>query len=320
MLPESSSVVFRPDLAAVAQEYNTRQAAARFIAGRAAPIFKSPNCSAAYPIFRRSNFKKRVSVNRAADGSYNRIQGIFGKGTYDCDDHGLEYPIDRKRRAQYATLFDAEVAGTTITQFQLLLNWEYRVSTLYANGGHTNHNVTTAWSTSATAVPLTDIQAGMDALKDKCGASQADMGLIVPQADFRELNACAQVRDSIKYNYPGLTPAQLAAAQLATILQIGQVLIADAVVDSKEEGVAETESHLWTAGVCYIAVLARENDPLEIPSAARTILWTGDADEIPVMESYPEERIRSDIIRGRDDTDEVLLGETDLLVYQLTNT
>jgi len=70
----------------------------------------------------------------------------------------------------------------------------------------------------------------------------------------------------------------------------------------------------------YLAVLCDPDDDLEEPSAARTVLWTADSPEIPVVESYREDAIRSDVIRVRDDTDEVLIGATDLFVYKLTNT
>ncbi len=129
-----------------------------------------------------------------------------------------------------------------------------------------------------------------------------------------------QVIDKTLYTNPGVQPALLKAAQVAAMLGIGQVIIAAGAYDSKEEGIAETNTQIWTAGVMYIEVLAKEKDPLEVPSAARTILWTEDAPELPIMESYREDKKRSDIVRSRDDTDEVLIGETDLFVYMLTNT
>jgi len=40
-----------------------------------------------------------------------------------------------------------------------------------------------------------------------------------------------------------------------------------------------------------------------------------------VVESYREDKTRSDIVRVREDSDEILLGDSvDLFCYQLTNT
>jgi hypothetical protein len=310
----------RPDLSAQVNEYAERKAAARFVAPAAAPIFRSPDQNGTYPIMRRSNFKKRTDNARNEGGRYNRIVGEFGQGNFACDEHGLENPVDERRRKRYAQYFDAEKSAANMTWFQNMLNWEYRVSTLFSGGGWTNTNVATAWSTTASGVPLTDLQTGIDALQDNCGVSSFDISLIIPRADYQEMNLTAQIIDKVKYTYPGIQPTSLSAQQIANMLELKRVLVAQSVQDSTEEGVAETNAQIWTAGVMYLAVLCDVDDDLEEPSAARTVLWTGDSPEIPVIESYREEAIRSDVIRVRDDTDEVLIGATDLFVYKLTNT
>ena len=318
--PESTAVTARADIAVQLQEYDTTAAAARFIGRRAAPIFESPVCDGRYPIMNRENFKKRTDNARSADGRYNRIPGQVGEGTFTCEDYGLEGVIDDRKRKRYASLFDAEVAVSRQLYFQTLLNHEYRAALLFSGGGFTNHNVATAWTTVAPAVPLTDIQPGLDAIQDKCGAAPEQCSVIIPRVDFREMLATTQVINKTLYTYPGIQPANLQAAQIAAMLGVKQILVASGVVDSTEEGVAETVAQIWTAAILYICVCADENDSLEEPSAARTILWTEDSPELPVTESYRDDPIRSDIIRVRQDSDEVLIGETDLFCYKLTNT
>lgn len=320
MLPESSSIEFRTDLSELAREFDAEKAAKKFVAMKAAPIYESPVSSAGYPIFDRESFKKPADTKRQMSGAYNRITGTFGKGTFDTEEHGLEYPIDERRRLRYETLFDAEAAANEILRYQLLLAWELRVASMYANAGFTNHNVTTAWSTAATAVPLDDIQTGVETLEDKCGVNGEDISLIIPRADFREFLRTAQVVDKSKYTNPGVQPSLLQATQVAAMLGIKEVLIAKSSYDSKEEGVAESMSQAWAAGVMYLVVLAEEGDSLETMSAARTALWTRRSPELPVVETYPQETIDANIVRMRDDTDEFLQGEADLFAYKLTNT
>lgn len=268
----------------------------------------------------RENFKKRSDTKRQSNGAYNRITGKFGKGTFDCEEHGLEYPIDDAKAAEFAQFFSAEQSAMEILRYQLLLDWEVRASALYSGGGFSNTNVTTAWSTTGSAVPFNDIQTGLEKLEDLNGAGPEDISLVIPRADFRELLLVDQVIDKSKFTNPGIQPAFLNAMQIAAMLGIKEVIIARSSYDSKEEGIAESMTQIWTAGVMYLAVLANENDSLEIPSAARTIIWQADALELPIMESYREEKLRSTIVRSRDHTDEVLQGETDLFVYKLTNT
>lgn len=320
MRPDSSTVIFREGLSAEAREYDDIKAASRFIGRRVAPLAHVAAQSGEYPIMRRANFKKPANLKRADGGAYNRITGEFGKATYSTDEHGLEYPIDDRKRKRYANLFDAEKAATRTLRYQLLMGHEQRVSAMLAAGGFTNTNVATAWSTVASAVPLTDIRTGLDAIADKCGAAQEDMSLIIPRADFREMLATTQINDKIKYSYPGIQPALLTPNQIAAMLQIKQVIVASGVYDSKEEGITESNSQIWAAGVMYIALLCEENDDLDVPAAARTILWDDESPELPIVETYREDKTRSDVVRSRDDTDEVLIGETDLFCYKLTNT
>lgn len=317
---ESSSITFRTDLQVLATEFDARSAASRFIAGRAAPKFRTGVKTGGFPIMNRENFKKPTDTKRGPNGAYNRIIGEFGKGTFDTEEHGLEYPIDDEKRREFERFFSAEQAAMAILRYQLLLDWEIRVAALYSGSGSTNTNVATAWSTVATAVPFNDIQTGVETLEDKSGSGPEDISLIIPRADFREMLQVTQVIDKSKFTNPGIQPAFLPPAAIAAMLGIKEVIVARSSKDTKEEGVAESMSQLWTSGVMYLAVLASEGNSLETPSAARTAIWTADAPDIPIMESYREDKVRADIIRSRDHTDEFLQGETDLFIYQLTNT
>ncbi len=323
MRPENTTAIIRPALSVMANEYDVDKAAKKFIAMIAAPKYDAPAQLGQFPIMNRENFKKRAETARGSGGKFNRIHGEFGNGTYNCEDHGLEYPIDDRKRAQYSNLFDAEVAGTKITRFQMLLNREYRVSQAYANAGLSNTNVAVAWSTVATGVPLTDIETGFEALEDNTGWDRSDMTVIIPRADFKEALLTDQVINKSKYTFrlaDGVQPSQLSAAQFAAMLDCKQVLVPKGTVDSKEEGVTESNSQLWAAGVIYIVILAEEADDLDTPSFMRMVLNVNYTAEAPIVETYRDETCKADIVRMEEDTDELLQGETDLFGYKLTNT
>ena len=322
MRPESTSTILRRDLTETAQEFDAEGAAARFIAPVAAPLVIVPDQAATYPVMNRENFKKVDDTNRGADGAYNRITGEFGTGSYACDEHGLETVLDDRRAARYRTWMSFEQAMTRVLRYRMLMAWERRVAALYAALGLSNHNVTTAWSDKANAVPLSaDFPAAFNALEDACGCGRNELTLIIPRADYAELLETAEVRNRMLYTYPGVQPAQLAAAQLASMLEIRAVKIARSSYDATVEGETESMSQVWAAGVAYVALLAAPNAPMDSPSAARTIIWPGDgATEIPVVETYREEKVRGDVLRVRDDSDEVATAEADLMAYQITNT
>lgn len=320
MRPINSTVVFRPDLNVFAYEYDQQMGEKLFIGLRAAPMFPCAEMSGQYEFATRASFRKRANTNRAPDGAYNRISGEFGQGNFACEDHGLEYRVDERRRKQYGSIFNAEVAGTRILRQQTMMALEGRVASLYSNAGFTNHNVATAWSEVATAAPLDDIITGCEALSTKTGIPRSMMSVIMPRADYQEMIKTKQVNDKLQYTYNGVIPAEIAPGVVAAMLEIKEVIIANASYDSAAEGETESSALFWAAGVIYIAVLAPQNASWDFPSAARTILWTNDSPELPVIESYYEDRTRSTIIRMRDDTDEKITMEADLLVYQLTNT
>ncbi len=321
MQPESTSIVFRRDLQEQVREYDVDAAMSRFIGRQAAPIFKSAISHGRYPLMNRENFKKRTPDSRAPGGAYKRITGKFGQGTFTTEEHGLEEPLDRRDRELYSLMFDIESESVTQLWYQIMLNHEYRVAQLYANAGFTEASPSTIWSTTGSAVPLTDIATGLKTLRDKCGASVNEISLIIPYADFLEMVHTDQVNDKLKYTYRiegGIQPAMIKPQQVADMLGIKSVLVGDSVEDSTEEGVAESISQIWTAGTVYLAVLCAENASLKRPSAARTILWTDYIPEFPLVESYEEPKVNSDVVRVRLDSDEVLIGETDLFVYGLT--
>ena len=322
MRPESTSVTLRRDLTATAQEYDEESAQRKFIAPVAAPIAVVGEQAATYPVMNRENFKKVDDVKRGEDGAYNRIVGEFGSRSYDTEDHGLETPLDDRKAARYRNWISFEQAMTRVLRFRMMMAWERRVAALWSGLGLTNHNVDTAWSDKSNAKALSvDLAAAFNDLEDACGCDRSELTLIIPRADYAELVETDEIRNRIQYTYPGVQPAQLGAAQLASMLQIKQVRIARSSYDSKAEGESESMSQVWSAGVLYVALLAEPQSPLEMPSACRTLIWPGDgAADIPVVETYRDDRVRGDVLRVRDDTDEVATAEADLMAYQITNT
>ncbi len=323
MRPESTDANPRPLLTDIAEEYFVERARAKFIGLRAAPLFESAKRIAQYFVFKRESFKKRVTKQkRAAGGAYNRIVGEFGVKNYSCEDAGLEYPVDDVLREQYKDQFDADAAATDILVTQVLMEHEARVAALYVAASLTNHNVTTAWSTTSSAVPVQDIQSGLNTLNDANGSMASDVSLIIPRADFQELQRVQQIINLVQYIWSAGTmiPVNIPAATVAQALGIKEILVAESNYDSAEEGATESNTQFWSAGVMYLAVLAPSGSSLRIPSQARTILWTDDSPQIPTIESYREEQTRSDIIRARFHAVEVNTGDDDIMAYQLTNT
>ncbi len=331
MRPESATTIVRPELALYLSEFDAEGAAKRFIGRRAAPIYVSDNQTGEYGIVNRESFQKRTDSHRAEGAGYARITGKVSKATYSTEEYGLEETLDDRQAARLRPTFELEQLAIRHLWYQMLLDYEYRVHAAYTGLGLTNTNVSTAWTTTDSAKPINDFQTQFDNLAKSCGAAPSDLSIIIPQADWRELLAVAQVNDKIKYTYPGIQPAELTGAQVANMLGVKEVLIAGAYYDTTEEGYAASLSAIWTSGVIYIGLLSPEGAPLNAESAFRTVVWNegsnGDslASNISTMdyvtvESYRDEVVRGDVIRARWNTDEVAMGDADLFVRKLTNT
>ena len=317
---ESTSVSLRRDLSEGAREFDDLAAQRGFIARYAAPPIGVEEQTGNFPIFNRETFKKPAeSTDRKEDGAYNRIVGEFGTGTYSCEEHGLEYPISDRRRKKYATFLDSDQEANRILRHQILMAWEQRVAALYAAESLTSIAAATAWSTSASAVPIDDIVGAGETLQDACGIPLEFCTLIIPRADYREMIKCASFNDKLKYTYPGIQPGQVKPDVAADILGVKRVLRPSGIYDSKEEGVAESVSQIWGAAVMYLAVLADPDDPMDTPSAARTVVWRDSAAEIPVVEMYREDNRGQDVLRMRDDTDEIFTTDADILCVELSS-
>lgn len=324
MRPESTSAAARPVLTEFAKEYYNEEAMSKFIGLRAAPLFRANKRTGEYPIFNRESFKKRVTnQTRAPGAAYNRITGQFGVQTYACAENGLEYPVDDVFLEQYADLFGAEDAATQIIMQQILMGHEARVAAVYSGAGLSNTNVTTAWST-ITATAINDFEKGFNKLGDACGCRASDLSIVIPRADWQELQKVTEIVNLTKYVWTGSAtgtiPVSVPPQVVAQALGCKEILIGEGSYDAQEEGYAESNTQFWTAGVIYIALLAGQEAGLRMPSQARTMLWTGDSPDFPVIETYREEQTRSDIVRGRFQTNEVVTAATDILAYKLTNT
>jgi len=274
--------------------------------------------TSSYPVMQRENFLKPSTTARGADGSYPRIVGEFDTQNYTCEENGLEYPLDDKKAARYATYFSFERHGARMLRHQILLAQEIRIASLILDAAtFTAADAATAWSTAASATPIADVLDACETIESKTGMPREMFSLICPRTDYRYFVQADDTKAQFQSTYnmsDGVIPALLQRSQIAAMLGIKEVLVAGAGYDTAGEKAAESLSQIWAAGHVMVAVLGNEGDDLEEnPSIARTMLWTEDSADNVVMESYREDKVRATILRARHNTDEVLTAEPDLM-------
>ena len=323
MIPATGTTL-RRDLTQAAVEFAAEDARRYgFIADTVAPIFPVEQKASNYPVITREAFLKEDDDSRAAGGAYNRIEGGFGDGSYACAEQGLEIPLDDSEVSKYATFFNMEEQETRLLVHRTLLNRERRLATLVMNA--TTYTATTtgaAWSAVGTGI-IAAINTAVRDIQSKTGLPRQMMSLIINSQNFWYLNQNTAIKALWSSTYSaneGRQPVMLPTAQIAEILQIGQVLVGGGWKDTAGEGIDQSLAEVWGNTYAAIAVLGSAGAGLKEPAAFRTMLWTQDSPVLPTMERYRDETVRSEILRARATLDEVATAEADLLMYLLDTT
>ncbi len=305
--PASGSSVIRPDLGTVAFEALMDAEKQGFIGLSLLPVFPTAKQSGQYPIIPLEAILKTKDTTRAARSRYNRDDYNFEMGNYSCKDRGHEEPLDDTEREMYAALFDAEEVAVKRAVNRVLRAQEMRIAAMLFNSSNlTVGNVTTEWSTAATATPYDDILAAKEAMRGIGGLLPNKIGM--SWKVFNNLLKTKELKDALRYTSPiemgGFDAQKRAVAQY---FGVSEVLVAAGVKDTSGKGKATVISDLWDDEYVILAATGIESQDLREPCLGRTFLWTEDSPEMTVVESYREEQSRSDIYRVRHNVDEAFV-------------
>lgn len=311
--PTSSTTLQRPDLGELAYEYMIGANARGFVGMEIMPIFEVPDQSADYPIIPVESLIKTKDTKRAPRGTYNRGDWEFETGTYSCEEHGWEEPVDDVEAALYSRYFDAEMVSTEIAVDAILRNHERRVATLLEAVSNTAA-VTTEWSNTS-CTPRADVDTAREAMRSAYGI--LPNALVVSYKVFRNLLRATEITSALQYT----NPIQIGSEE-AQRLVLGQyfgldVLVAAGQRDSAKKGQAATLADLWDDEYAHLIRRSVGGQRLREPVYGRTFLWFQDSPRQVVVESYREEDKRSTIIRARQHVDEAIIFAG--AAYKLSN-
>lgn len=306
--PTSGTTLQRPDLGALAYEYMLDADQRGFIGMDVMPVFDVPEQSADYPIIPIEALLKVPNTKRQKRGAYPRGDWEFETGTYSCEEHGWEEPVDDTEAALYQRYFDAEMVSTEIAVDHILRDHEKRVaaiaqSTSVAVG---SGNVSTEWSTAATATPRDDVKDAKESMRLASGLmpNAGICSLVV----FNNLMNTSEIKDAFKYTSPieiGGMEAQ--KRLLAQYLGLDRILVGGAMEDAAKKGQSYSLSDIWDDEYFSLARVSVGGQRLREPVLGRTFLWTEDSPQVLTTETYREDAIRSNIIRVRQNVDEAVI-------------
>lgn len=309
--PSSALSTLRPDLASF-MEFDAEMDRKGFIGLRVAPVVEvalQADNPGKVPV---EQLLQSADVKRSASGGYNRGSIKFDKWSYATEEYGREEVLTDRLVRQYRHLIDAEVVASKRARDIVLREAEKRYASLLFNtttwtGSSLFTNVSTEWSTAASADPYADVKAARIKVFEQTGLWPN--ALIIDYLVFMNLRACAKIIDRIESSGAGQAtkPADITADLLARTLDLDQVIVARAGKNTADEGQSAAMSQIWDDEYAMVACVATSNDVQE-PCVARTFHWSDDGSDIgAAIEEYYSNETRSKIIRARHDTDEVVM-------------
>lgn len=305
--PTGSLATLRPDLAGGLMQWDIRAEQQGFIGYQCLPVIETAVQSGPFGKIPVAQLLQSRTVTRAPGSAYSRGNFTFGTDTFACQEYGAEEAIDDREAAMYANYFDAELISTFRAYDAVMRAAEIRIAALLQDTAtYADAAASVAWSTAATAVPITDVETGVQNIWAASGVWPN--AICMTRKTFRNLRNVAQIIDRVKYS--GLydpTPAKITPQAIANAFDLEHVLIAGSAKNSATEGQTASLGSLWTDSKVTIFRIAETQD-LREPCVGRAFHWAADGSAIGgTVETYRDETVRGDVVRCRHDVHEKIL-------------
>lgn len=309
--PTSAPSTLRPDLASL-MEFDVAADRQGFIGYKFAPATEVSLQSDNVGKIPLEQLLQNADVTRADSGGYRRSGVKFSTWSYATQEYGREGILSRRLVAKYKHLIDAETVVANRERDVVLREAEKRLAALLFNtstwtGSSLTTSVSTPWSTVATAVPISDV----DAAKVKVfnGTGLWPNAVVMSYPVFMNVRRCATVIDRVQSAGAGQASkaTDITPQTLAQIFDVDYVLVAKCAKNTANENATRSLSQIWSTSYVAVARIATTTDPQE-PCVARTFHWSEDGSQLGgTVEKYYSEETRADIIRVRHDVDEVVM-------------
>ena len=263
-------------------------------------MFETVEQSGDYPKIKVEQFLKVQDTKRAPRAGYPRDDYEFDTGTYSCQDHGYEEPLDDVEARMYRRFFDAEEVAVIRATDKILRAREARVAAAVFDPSviTLTSAVATEWSTLATCTPKADIKTALDGLRS--GRGIMPNAAVMSWKVFQNVLMSAELKSYLQYTSPHLIETEQAQKDmLAKYFGVDRIVVGGAIYDSANKGQAASLTEIWDDEYVLVARLAVRARDLREPCLGRTFLWTGDSPQMLVTEQYREEQSRSNIYRVR---------------------
>jgi hypothetical protein len=280
-----------------------------------------------------------IDVKHAPKTNYQRVEASLSDDSYKCEEAGIEEPMS-------AEDFDvlgqdrAEMLATQRTKGIILRARDAALAgILTGSAGETLFSAqkTRAGSSGITwdhanGIPVTDVADADAALGLRIG--EGPRTLIIGQEVLIKLRKNAQIkasyRDIVGTSKADATYRKLSLEQLALVLSVDRILVGSGRKNTKSKGVAAVKAYIWPSTYALLVRGVINASDLSEPAFGRTMMWDGanigaegEIDEVDALygltvESYRDEKIKADVIRTTEYTDQKIFNLSSAqLIYDL---
>lgn len=247
------------------------------VADKVFPYVPVDNKSDSYFVYPKGNWF-RIQARKRAPGTQSVGSGYdLETATYTCDVNALHKDIDDQIRSNADPVLnmDADAARFVTQQLTLKRDYDFAVTFFALNtwtGSSTGSDIVpgTKWDTSG-GDPIKDIRKEIRAMKKKTGIKPNKM--VYGAAAWDVVLDNPAVIDRIKYGTSSANnPAFTSEQTIAAILGLDQIVVADIVYNTSEEGAADSMDFIFTEDSALL-LYAAPTPGILMPSAGYIFTW-----------------------------------------------
>lgn len=316
-MAQPSTAITRFDLSLSYQEFSLRANQRRFIGLKVLPPIAVALQNAEFMRVKVASLMGPVEkTERAPKGTYARGSYEWGKDSYATQDHGVEEVLDDRSISIYGNEVKAERIHRDRAINRVLQAFEDDISKAVFNtttwsGAALTSAAATAWTTPATATPISDIDGAIE--KVEAGTGKTPNSMVISNFALRKLARTAQIQDLTKHSgHDDPKDTSNIVNILRGLFEFENIFVGSGFKNTNDEGQDASFARGWDKTMCMVCnILASDDLEDPEPTIGRVPMWNEDNAQIPgidndgtpdlIMEEYREEDRRGGIIRARMD-------------------
>jgi hypothetical protein len=267
-----------------------------FVADLVSPRIRVDKESDKYFVWSTEAFDN-PATGRAPKASFARTEFAPSTDTYQCEEYGLEIPIDDRERRNADPGADIEIAAVEKATGMIMTGREKRLADLLTSTADVTQNTTLSgtdqWDDYVNSDPVSDIDDARATIHS--AGSPNPNTLVLGREVFDGLKRHPAVLDAFKYTESGVITEEMMSA----LFGVGRVCVGNARYKTSNEGQTDALGYVW--GKSAILLYTPMTPGRYTPAATYTFVFTD-----RTVETYAEPEHSVTVVRVREETDEIV--------------